>query len=113
MLFLGAILEMAAILKSYAMGPYPILFSRSKCTILEVLTLLSLNPRFCQKSAPLQHFIRRFKGIDTRSFGVSMVLLIGKSHVFAVMAFIGLKGLKPMYMNRNMEKKCENVCKHL
>ena len=48
MLFLGAILEMAAKLKSYAMGPLPILFSRSKCTILEVLTLLSLNPRLCQ-----------------------------------------------------------------
>ena len=27
---------MAAILKSYAMGPYPILISRSKATILEV-----------------------------------------------------------------------------
>ena len=53
MLFFGAILEMAAILKSYAMGPLPILIRRSKCTILEVLTLLSLNPRFWQKSAPL------------------------------------------------------------
>ena len=37
---------MVAILKSYAMGP--ILFSRSKVTFLEVLTLLWLNPRSCQ-----------------------------------------------------------------
>ena len=39
---------MAAILKSYAMGPWPILFSRSKATFLEVFTLLSLNPQSCQ-----------------------------------------------------------------
>ena len=39
---------MAAILKSYTMGPKPILFSRSKAKYLEVFTLLSSNPQFGQ-----------------------------------------------------------------
>ena len=34
LLFLGAILEMAAILKNYAIGPWSILFSTSKATFL-------------------------------------------------------------------------------